>query len=246
MFFKKLDKSNIFFRLIKIYVYLNSKYDAMATITIENYLKALFTLNQESSTISLTDLSKEMNVSAPTVNNMIKKLQDKGWVEYQKYKPIRLTKEGAIQAAAIIRKHRLTEIFLVKIMGFGWEEVHDIAEQIEHIKSERFFDRMDELLGFPKTDPHGSPIPDKKGAIVEQHYRTLSQIEPNTEVSIVALKNSSFELLDYLNNKKIKLGDTVQIITIEPFDKSCSILLNDTIQMTMTQQVCSCLMVVED
>ena len=151
----------------------------MATITIENYLKALYTLNQVSREISLTDLSKEMNVSAPTVNNMIKKLQDKGWVAYQKYKPIKLTTDGALQAAKIIRKHRLTEMFLVKIMGFGWEEVHDIAEQIEHIKSDDFFDRMDELLGFPKTDPHGSPIPDKNGKILEQHYKTLAQIEPN-------------------------------------------------------------------
>ena len=227
-----------------MYVYLTSK-KLMATITIENYLKALYNLNQESSAISLTDLSKEMNVSAPTVNNMIKKLQDKGWVAYQKYKPIKLTKEGAIQAAAIIRKHRLTEMFLVKIMGFGWEEVHDIAEQIEHIKSDDFFDRMDELLGFPKTDPHGSPIPDKNGEIIEQHYKTLAQIEPNVKVTIVALKNSSFELLDYLNNKKIKLGDTIQIISIEPFDKSCSILLEETVRMTMTQQVCSCLLVVQ-
>lgn len=217
----------------------------MATVTIENYLKALFTLNQLSSSISLTDLSKEMKVSAPTVNNMIKKLQDKGWVDYQKYKPIKLTPEGCIQAAAIIRKHRLTEIFLVKIMGFGWEEVHDIAEQIEHIKSDVYFDRMDELLGFPKTDPHGSPIPDKMGKIAEQHFRTLAQIKPNTEVTIVALKNSSFELLDYLNKKNIKLGDSIQIISIEPFDKSCSILLNETTKMTMTQQVCNCLMVVE-
>jgi DtxR family Mn-dependent transcriptional regulator len=227
-----------------MYVYLSSK-KLMATITIENYLKALYNLNQESSAISLTDLSKEMTVSAPTVNNMIKKLQDKGWVAYQKYKPIKLTKEGAIQAAAIIRKHRLTEMFLVKIMGFGWEEVHDIAEQIEHIKSDDFFDRMDELLGFPKIDPHGSPIPDKNGKIIEQHYKTLAQIEPNVKVTIVALKNSSFELLDYLNKKKIKLGDTLQIISIEPFDKSCSILLEETVRMTMTQQVCSCLLVVE-
>jgi len=227
-----------------MYVYLSSK-KLMATITIENYLKALYNLNQDSSAISLTDLSKEMNVSAPTVNNMIKKLQDKGWVAYQKYKPIKLTKEGAIQAAAIIRKHRLTEMFLVKIMGFGWEEVHDIAEQIEHIKSDDFFDRMDELLGFPKIDPHGSPIPDKNGKIIEQHYKTLAQIEPNIKVTIVALKNSSFELLDYLNNKKIKLGDTIQIISIEPFDKSCSILLEETVRMTMTQQVCSCLLVVK-
>ncbi len=217
----------------------------MATIAIENYLKALYSLSQKDEAVSLTDISKELDVSAPTVNNMVKKLQEKGWVDYKKYKPITLTQAGGLMAASVIRKHRLTEMFLVKIMGFGWEEVHDIAEQIEHIKSEGFFDRMDELLGFPKTDPHGSPIPDKNGQIAAQHYKTLDQIHPNKKVTIVALKNSSFGLLDFLNKKKIKLGDTVQIISIEPFDKSCSILLDDSIRMTMTQQVCSCLMVVE-
>ncbi|MEJ6506228.1 MAG: metal-dependent transcriptional regulator [Crocinitomicaceae bacterium] len=217
----------------------------MTTIAIENYLKALYSLSQKDVAVSLTDISKELDVSAPTVNNMVKKLQEKGWVDYKKYKPITLTEAGGLMAASVIRKHRLTEMFLVKIMGFGWEEVHDIAEQIEHIKSEGFFDRMDELLGFPKTDPHGSPIPDKNGQITAQHYKTLDQIHPNKKVTIVALKNSSFELLDYLNKKKIKLGDTVQIISIEPFDKSCSILLDDSIRMTMTQKVCSCLMIVE-
>ena len=109
----------------------------MATIVIENYLKALYSLSQKNEAVSLTDLSKELEVSAPTVNNMIKKLQEKGWVNYKKYKPIKLTKAGALVAASVIRKHRLTEMFLVKIMGFGWEEVHDIAEQIEHIKNSK-------------------------------------------------------------------------------------------------------------
>ena len=217
----------------------------MATITIENYLKALYLLSQKSKTVSLTDLSKEMGVSAPTVNNMIKKLEEKGWVDYKKYKPIKLTKEGRLRSSVVIRKHRLTEIFLVKLMGFGWEEVHDIAEQIEHIKSESFFDRMDELLGFPKTDPHGSPIPDKNGKIIKQNYKTLSEIVENKKVSLAALKDSSFELLDYLNKKNLKLGDTLHVLSVEPFDQSLSILLPDSREITMTHQVCSCLLVIE-
>ena len=217
----------------------------MATIIIENYLKALYSLSQKNEEVSLTDLSKELRVSAPTVNNMVKKLQEKGWVNYKKYKPIKLTKAGRLVAASVIRKHRLTEMFLVKIMGFGWEEVHDIAEQIEHIKSDSYFERMDELLGFPTTDPHGSPIPNKQGEITKYNYQPLSEIEQNSEVTITALKDSSFELLDYLNKKNIKLGDSIRVNYIEPFDLSFNILLPDAREITMTNQVCKSLLVIE-
>lgn len=217
----------------------------MATIIIENYLKALYSLSQKNEEVSLTDLSKELGVSAPTVNNMVKKLQKKGWVNYKKYKPIKLTKAGRLVAASVIRKHRLTEMFLVKIMGFGWEEVHDIAEQIEHIKSDSYFERMDELLGFPNTDPHGSPIPNKQGEIIKYDYKPLSEIEQNSEVTITALKDSSFELLDYLNKKNIKLGDSIRVNYIEPFDLSFHILLPDAREITMTNQVCKSLLVIE-
>lgn len=217
----------------------------MATIVIENYLKALYSLSQKNEAVSLTDLSKELSVSAPTVNNMVKKLQEKGWLNYKKYKPIKLTKSGRLVAASVIRKHRLTEMFLVKIMGFGWEEVHDIAEQIEHIKSDIYFERMDELLGFPTTDPHGSPIPNKQGEIIKHNYKPLSEIEQNTQVTITALKHSSFELLNYLNKKNIKLGDSIRVNYIEPFDLSFNIILPDTREITMTKQVCKSLLVVE-
>jgi len=137
----------------------------MPTQTKENYLKALFYLHQKDPLISLTDLSKDLGVSMPTVNDMVKKLQAKGWVVYTKYKPLQFTEAGTRQAAMIIRKHRLAEMFLSQVMGFGWEEVHDMAEEMEHLKLEQFFDRMDELLGFPTVDPHGSPIPNKEGRI---------------------------------------------------------------------------------
>ena len=135
----------------------------MPTKTKENYLKAIYFLDLKKNNISITDISLKMNVSKPTTNNMVKKMEEKGWVIYEKYKPIKLTSKGKKLGALIVRKHRLTEMFLSQVMSFGWEEVHDIAEEIEHIHSEIFFDRMDELLGFPTTDPHGSPIPDKKG-----------------------------------------------------------------------------------
>ncbi len=199
----------------------------MATNVKENYLKAIFYLDKEDPNISLSDLSKEMGVSIPTVNSMVKRLQEEKWVVYQKYKPLKLTAKGRKTAALIIRKHRLTEMFLEKFMGFGWEEVHDIAEEIEHVRIEKFFDRMDELLGFPAMDPHGSPIPDKDGNIKPRDFSVLSEIEAGKVVRICALKESSQEFLHYLNRQQIKLGTVLEILRIEEFDKSIQVQLKE-------------------
>ena len=192
----------------------------MQTQTNENYLKAIYFLSQENIDVSITELSKKMEVSKPTVNNMVKKMQEKGWLHYEKYKPIKLTVKGKSLGALIVRRHRLTEMFLSQIMGFGWEEVHDIAEDMEHLKSEKLFDRMNELLGFPKVDPHGSPIPNKSGEIYEEIYINFSKIEVGNNVRLCALENSSKELLVYLNNKNIRLGTELYIKDIESFDNS--------------------------
>ncbi len=195
----------------------------MATVVKENYLKALYFLSQKNSDISLTELGNVMGVSKPTVNNMVKKFQTKGWIIYEKYKPLKFTELGKKAAALVVRKHRLSEMFLCNIMGFGWEEVHDIAEELEHINSDKLFDRMDELLGFPTVDPHGSPIPDKEGNFIKANYQLLSQIPPDTEVILRGLRNSSTELLLYLNNKELQLGTKILIHHIEPFDKSMQV-----------------------
>ena len=158
----------------------------MASNIKENYIKALFYLPQNSEDISLSELGEELKVSKPTANEMIKKLQKEGIVISKKYKPIKITEKGKQSAAEIIRKHRLSEMFLLQVMKFGWEEVHEIAEDLEHIKTDKFFDRMDELMGFPKTDPHGSPIPDKNGNFNKPNYKRLSQMPVNTSVVVKA------------------------------------------------------------
>ncbi|EPB65697.1 iron dependent repressor, DNA binding domain protein, partial [Ancylostoma ceylanicum] len=150
----------------------------------ENYLKALFNLSNETGVVNVNELSKHLNIKMPTVTSMMKKLASKKLVHYESYKPLKLTKEGRKQAAAIIRKHRLTEMFLVKKMGFGWEQVHDIAEQIEHIQSPLFFEKMDELLEYPKFDPHGSPIPDKDGNMNWKEYSKLSDCAPGEQALV--------------------------------------------------------------
>ena len=215
----------------------------MPSVTKENYLKALYTLRQRSTEISVSDLGQLLDVSKPSVSDMVKKLQAKGWVAYEKYKPLHLTELGEQAAALVIRKQRLAEMFLVQVMGFGWEEVHDVAEELEHIKSQKLFDRMDELMGFPSVDPHGSPIPDKEGNLNSLEYQALSSVPVGSTVIFRALKDSSVEFLLYLNKKELKLGTSIQIESIESFDKSMLVHLADQRSQVFTDRVASRLLV---
>jgi len=217
----------------------------MVSYTKENYIKALFYLHQKSEEISLSDLGAELQVSKPTANDMIKKLQSDGIVISEKYKPIKITKKGKQRAAEIIRKHRLSEMFLLQIMEFGWEEVHEIAEELEHLKVSKFFDRMDELLGFPTTDPHGSPIPDKNGNFHKANYKRLSLISEDSTVIVKALRDSSTDFLLFLNKKSIKLGTKITIDQIEDFDGSLTISYADKSSVVLSKSVCDKLLVKE-
>lgn len=191
----------------------------MNSLVEENYLKALFHLSENGKgEVNVKDLSKHLEIKMPTVNSMMKKLAEKELVIYESYKPLRLSDKGILKASLIVRKHRLTEMFLVDKMGFGWEQVHEIAEQIEHIQSPIFFDKMDELLNFPKLDPHGSPIPDKNGKIEIINYKKLAEFKEGEKVEICAVIGSSDEFLKYLNSKNIHLNDEIEIISVEDFD----------------------------
>ena len=190
------------------------------SLTEENYLKALYNIANEAGEVNVAELSKSLDIKMPTVTSMMKKLAKKNLVHYESYKPLRLTEKGKKEAGLIIRKHRLTEMFLVDKMKMGWEDVHDIAEQIEHIQSPVFFEKMDELLGYPKVDPHGSPIPDRKGKIVWKAYDKLSDCEVGETVRLAAVINTSSEFLKFLNTREMRLGLKIKIKSIEPFDKS--------------------------
>lgn len=215
----------------------------MYSLAEENYLKALYLLSGKVGAVNVNDLSKQLNIKMPTVNSMMKRLFEKGLIHYESYKPIKLTAEGKKQAALIIRKHRLTEMFLVEKMGFGWEEVHPIAEQIEHIDAPAFFDRMDALLGFPKTDPHGSPIPNKNGEIEWIAYVNLSNCHAGERMILSAVTNSSDEFLKFLNSKDIKLGDMIRILDVEPFDGSMQLSISNRSPETFSKLVCEKLLV---
>jgi DtxR family Mn-dependent transcriptional regulator len=174
---------------------------------------------------------------------MMKKMSEKGLVHYSSYKPLRLTEQGNKEAALIIRKHRLTELFLVEKMGFGWDEVHEIAEQIEHVKAPDFFMKMDELLGFPKFDPHGSPIPDKNGKMIWSSWNRLSACKTGDQVKIAGVTKSSETFLKFLNSREIRIGQNLTVTNVEAFDGSMVVLIENQKQETLSQAVCDRLLV---
>ena len=195
----------------------------MISLTEENYLKAIFHLINEENSVTINELSKFLNVKMPSVNNMMKKFADKKWVIYESYKPLRITESGKREAALVVRKHRLTEMFLVEKMNFGWENVHKIAEQLEHVHSEIFFDKMDEILNYPKFDPHGEPIPDKDGNIIAQDLQKLSKCEKGDRVTFSSVTSSNDDFLNFLNAKKLELSKTIKVIEIENYDRSMTV-----------------------
>ena len=212
------------------------------TLTEENYLKAIFHLTTSENTVTVNEISKYLHVKMPTVNNMMKKFAEKNWVIYETYKPIKITATGKKEAALIVRKHRLTEMFLVEKMNFGWENVHEIAEQLEHIHSNLFFDKMDELLNYPKYDPHGEPIPDKDGHIISKDLRKLSECSENEMVIFSAVAISDDDFLTYLNEKKLELDKKITVLKIEKFDKSMTIKI-DKRELVLSSIVCDRLLV---
>ena len=215
----------------------------MHSYTEENYLKALFNLSAEKGEVTANELSKHLSIKMPTVNSMMKKMAEKKLVFYESYKPLRLTEKGKKEAGLIIRKHRLTEMFLVQQMGFGWEQVHEIAEQIEHLQSPIFFEKMDALLGYPKIDPHGSPIPDKTGKMEWVKYEKLSSCKAGDTVKLAAVIHTTDDFLKFLNNRELQLGLGIKIKTIEKFDGSMIVSYKKRTAEMLSHTVCERLLV---
>lgn len=214
----------------------------MNSLTEENYLKALFNLAGEKGEVGVNDLSRHLDIKMPTVTSMMKKLAEKKLVHYETYKPLRLTEKGRKEAALIIRKHRLTEMYLVEKMNFGWDEVHEIAEQIEHIQSAKLFDKMDQILGHPKSDPHGAPIPDKNGKLTWVAYDRLCDCQPGDTVRLAAVVHSASDFLKFLDTRAIHLGLRIKVRSKESFDGSMLIEYEKR-QETLSRMVCERLLV---
>ncbi|MDT0645564.1 metal-dependent transcriptional regulator [Zunongwangia sp. F260] len=200
----------------------------MFSLSEENYLKAIFHLERSYKTgVSTNALAEEMETKASSVTDMIKKLSGKKLVNYRKYQGVRLSELGRETAIEVIRKHRLWEYFLVEKLGFQWDEVHDIAEQLEHIKSEKLISQLDKFLGFPKRDPHGDPIPDAQGKFAVANKILLSELEKEKMGICVGVKDSSVDFLRFLDKNNIALGKEIKVLEKETFDGSMLVLIEN-------------------
>lgn len=209
------------------------------TYSEENYLKTIYHLtSMTKESISTNAIAEKMVTKASSVTDMLKKLAEKDLVNYIKYQGVSLTENGKLAAKMIVRKHRLWETFLVEKLGFSWDEVHDVAEQLEHIKSEKLINKLDDFLGKPTEDPHGDPIPDAEGRIIKIEKRLLSELERNQSGICVGVKDTSSEFLKYLDKQEIALGSKIEILSKESFDLSLRILVNGKI-LTISNKISS-------
>lgn len=200
----------------------------MLSYTEENYLKALLklTLENELSEAGTNELAVLLAVKPATVNDMLKKLKDKELVNYAKYGKITLTASGRVSALAVLRKHRLWETFLFEKLSFSWHEVHEVAEQLEHIQSEKLVSQLDEFLGFPKFDPHGEPIPDYKGNVEQFSSQSLSDASVGSICKMVAVKDNSGDFLQYVDQVGLSINCSFQVISRQQYDDLMVIEVN--------------------
>ena len=201
----------------------------MLSQTEENYLKALFHLTSESSTkaeVGTNELAATLTVKPATVNDMLKRLKEKKLVNYEKYGKISLTVSGKKQAIEIIRKHRLWETFLYEKLEFTWDEVHEVAEQLEHIHSPKLIEKLEKFLNYPKVDPHGDTIPNAKGELIFQERKTLSQIAVGKTCRLIAVKNNSASFLQYVMKVGLGLSSKIKVLNRQDFDGTIEIDVN--------------------
>ncbi|WP_395046632.1 metal-dependent transcriptional regulator [Flavobacterium sp.] len=213
------------------------------TFSEENYLKTIYHLTTISdSEVSTNAIAEKMETKASSVTDMLKKLAEKDLINYKKYQGVSLTEKGSLSAKMIVRKHRLWEVFLVEKLNFPWDEVHDIAEQLEHIKSEKLINKLDDFLGNPTEDPHGDPIPNANGQIISIEKQLLSELNEKQFGICVGVKDTSSEFLKYLDKQEIALGSKIEIISKESFDLSLKIKV-DTKELTISNKIASNLFV---
>ncbi|MEZ4722126.1 MAG: metal-dependent transcriptional regulator [Flavobacteriales bacterium] len=215
----------------------------MATYTAENYLKTIFQLSLKTKDgVSTNAISEALGTKAATVTDMLKKLNTQDLINYKKYQGVTLTSGGKAIAVNTIRKHRLWEVFLVEKLEFRWDEVHEIAEDLEHIQSTELTDRLDTYLGNPKFDPHGDPIPDKEGNIHRLDQVALTEIKSGESGIVTGVKDSSKEFLQFLDAQGITLGNKLTVNEVFEYDKSRTVKMNEK-SLSLSQQVCKNLFV---
>ena len=209
------------------------------SFTEENYIKAIYSISESNGGkgVSTTEISDLLENKAGTVTDMLKRLAEKNLIHYQKYKGVSLTAGGRRMAIAIVRKHRLWEVFLTEKLQFRWDEVHEIAEQLEHIQSDELVDRLDEFLGRPKFDPHGDPIPNAKGQLQTSKAIPLNTADSNGLYVFTGVLEHSKLFLQHLTSLGLRIGDKIKVKEINPFDRSLTVIINKDASRFLSEKV---------
>ncbi|WP_443946476.1 metal-dependent transcriptional regulator [Pedobacter sp. AW1-32] len=208
----------------------------MQSFTEENYLKTIYHLAERANNVQTNAIAEKMQTKPASVTDMIKKLAEKGLVDYVKYQGVSLTEDGRLAAIDIVRKHRLWEVFLVDKLNFKWDEVHDVAEELEHIKSVNLIERLDEFLGFPKSDPHGDPIPDKNGRFAKTQFTKLIELNIGDTGTITGVSQHTSPFLKHLEKLGLTLGKQIQVNDVTDFDGSVELMV-DNKQINISREV---------
>lgn len=207
------------------------------SVAEENYLKAIYHLQHASGIVATNDLAATLSTAPASITDMIKKLSKKGLVSYKAYYGCTLTSAGMDAALGIVRRHRLWEFFLSQKLGFTWEEVHEVAEELEHVSNEKLINKLDEFLGFPRTDPHGDPIPDAKGNIIQLKQVSLASLDEKKVATVCQIGNQSPQVLEMLDEKNISIGSRIQVIKKYPFDESMEVKTNNKYLSYLTKEL---------
>lgn len=215
------------------------------TTSEENYIKAIYHLQESGGTVSTNALAEKLDTKAASVTDMMKKLSAKKLLNYKPYYGFTLSSEGKKAALFIIRRHRLWEFFLSQKLGFEWEEVHGLAEELEHVSSKSLIDRLDEFLGFPPFDPHGDPIPDSKGRIAARNNLPLALLPKNKPGIVCQVTNQSAEMLELLKHKNIGIGTKLEVKKYFPFDQSIELKIKRQ-SITISEQLAKNIFVTYD
>lgn len=216
-----------------------SKQQLIMTHSEENYLRAIYHLGRDGDGyVSTNAIADRLATKPSSVTDMVKKLAEKGLLDYVRYQGVSLTESGENVALTLIRKHRLWEVFLVEKLHFSWDEVHEVAEQLEHIKSEKLIDKLDALLQYPKYDPHGDPIPDKDGKFERREKKLLSEMNVGESGICVGVKDSSATFLKFLDRHQIALGNNIKIMEREEYDGSLTLLIEGR-EISISHQIAS-------
>lgn len=211
----------------------------LLSFTEENYLKAIYALQsrQDNSGVSVNEIAERMQTRPATVTDMMRKLSEKELIDYEKYKKLKLTEKGLTIALQIVRKHRLWETFLYEKLHFSWDEVHEVAEQLEHIHSTKLIDKLNAFLGYPKFDPHGDPIPNAKGDLPQSSTLTLAEAATQKLYKIVAVKDTSVSFLQQLEKMNLAIGSSMNITERMPYDKSIHVKTTDGKSLMLSEKI---------